>query len=552
MAALAVVPLLWGCVHVQESDTRVAVPPPPAPGSVVQTAPQPPPLSPIAVEVVKLAEAGSSNEVMLAYIQNSRTPFNLGADQIVYIQDLGVPSEIVTAMLNRDNELRSAPPAAVAPVSVPPPVVTPPLTPPPAEPPPVYVSAPPADVAYFYSDLAPYGAWVQVEGIGWCWQPHVVAMNRGWRPYCDSGHWLYTDAGWYWQSDYSWGWAPFHYGRWQLHPRWGWVWLPDRVWGPAWVVWRSQDDYCGWAPLPPHAEFDARSGWRYNGVHVGITFDFGLHADHFTFIAMRDFHERDYAHRRLPPTEVTRVYNKTTIINNYTVVNNTVVNNGVHVDRVAAATRAEIKKVPLRDVPAGVHQPEEKNELVAYRHEVKAPARPVKMVAQKIDEQHSVVQHTAAIPEVANSKVTGSTRSHQGAGKRRGQPGVAATETQSASAASASGRQYPAPKPGQPNSAGPAAARPAVPPKAGAPQAQKPVAAQPVRVEPAGRRDAAEVSKALPGNQAAAKSRPAAKKPQVYEPKGYHQAQDAKMLPSDRRPEPQDNSAQGQRRKNEQ
>ena len=36
----------------------------------------------------------------------------------------------------------------------------------------------------------------------------VVGINRNWQPYCDSGHWrLITDAGWFWQSDYSWGWA---------------------------------------------------------------------------------------------------------------------------------------------------------------------------------------------------------------------------------------------------------------------------------------------------------------------------------------------------------
>src|SRR5437899_3110195 len=91
------------------------------------------------------------------------------------------------------------------------------------------------------------------SGVGWCWQPRVVLINHGWRPYCDGGHWLNSDCGWYWQSDYSWGWAPFHYGRWQLHNRCGWVWVPDTAWAPSWVVWRTAGDFCGWAPVPPHA-----------------------------------------------------------------------------------------------------------------------------------------------------------------------------------------------------------------------------------------------------------------------------------------------------------
>ena len=332
-------------------------------------------LAPNTAEVMRLAEAGTSDDVIIAYIQNSGSAFSLNADQILYLRDLGLSSPVITAMLNRDNTLRSqgqnysydqklyAPSAQPSPQQQVAPVVTPPATPEAQPPPqtepasaagaaPVYVSSPPAEVTYFYNDLAPYGTWVQLEGVGWCWQPRVVVINRAWQPYCDSGHWVYTDAGWFWASDYSWGWAPFHYGRWHLHPGCGWVWAPDRVWAPAWVVWRSEGDYCGWAPLPPHAEFVAGFGWRFNGISVGFNFDFGLHPEHFTFIALHDFHQHDFAHRRLPRTEVTKIYNHTTIINNYTVNNKTVVNQGIKVERVAAATHSTIRPVHLRDAPA--------------------------------------------------------------------------------------------------------------------------------------------------------------------------------------------------------
>src|SRR5690606_36433667 len=107
------------------------------------------------------------------------------------------------------------------------------------------------NINYFENALAPYGTWIDVADYGRCWQPTVVLINRSWRPYADRGRWVYTSHGWYWQSDYSWGWAPFHYGRWHQDRRHGWVWVPGSTWGPAWVSWRYTDDYCGWAPLPP-------------------------------------------------------------------------------------------------------------------------------------------------------------------------------------------------------------------------------------------------------------------------------------------------------------
>ena len=375
---------LSGCV----TEVPVAqAPPPPAPVVVDTTGG----LSPACGEVLRLSQAGTSQDVILAYVQNASGPFYVGADQIVYLQNNGVSQGVITAMLNHDQALRAQGVPVTAPVVAAPPVATPP---------PVYVSSPPPDVAYFYDDLKPYGAWIQADGIGWCWQPTVVVSSPAWRPYCDAGHWVYTDAGWYWQSDYSWGWAPFHYGRWQQSDRCGWVWVPDRVWGPSWVVWRTQGDYCGWAPLPPHADFDAHLGWRFNGVSVAVNFDFGLHPDHFTFVNYSDFNAHDLGHRRLDQPQVTKIYNNTTIINNYVVNNNTVINQGVRVDRVAQATHTNIRQVTIRDVPASTaaasHSQAAGTE-VAYRAQLKAPARPTtEMVAQTVDDRHPVVAHSTA------------------------------------------------------------------------------------------------------------------------------------------------------------
>src|SRR5258708_6174767 len=80
-------------------------------------------ISPSAAEVVKLAESGVSDDVMLAYIQNSQAPFNLSADNIVYLKDLGLSPAEAAAMLTHDKstpnhgtpyvyDLRAYPPSA--------------------------------------------------------------------------------------------------------------------------------------------------------------------------------------------------------------------------------------------------------------------------------------------------------------------------------------------------------------------------------------------------------------------------------------------------------
>jgi hypothetical protein len=103
----------------------------------------------------------------------------------------------------------------------------------------------------FYDPLTPYGAWVQVGSYGRCWHP-TVSVGAGWRPYA-TGHWQWTDCGWYWVSDEPWAWACYHYGYWVMDPNYGWVWAPGTEWAPAWVAWRESPDYAyiGWAPCGP-------------------------------------------------------------------------------------------------------------------------------------------------------------------------------------------------------------------------------------------------------------------------------------------------------------
>jgi uncharacterized protein DUF6600 len=115
-------------------------------------------------------------------------------------------------------------------------------------------------IAIFYDELSPYGRWIEYSPYGTCWTPY--GMDTRWRPY-SNGHWIYTEWGWTWASDEPWGWASYHYGRWLLDPDYGWLWVPGTVWAPAWVAWRDNDDWVGWAPLPPQAQWDASIGLRF-------------------------------------------------------------------------------------------------------------------------------------------------------------------------------------------------------------------------------------------------------------------------------------------------
>ena len=332
-------------------------------------------LSPASSEIVKLAQAGVSEDVVLAYVTNSTRLFGLSADQIVYLNDLGVSSSVITALLHHDNVLDAeagkkllttpgplpAPSAPAAPPSNTPPSNAPapiePSTPPPTGPavasPETYGAAPqPANVSYFYNSLSPYGNWVQVDGYGLCWQPTVAVVNSSWRPYADNGRWLWTDNGWYWYSDYSWGWAPFHYGRWSSYPRMGWLWVPDTAWGPSWVSWRSTPSHCGWAPLPPEAIFVSGFGLTYHHSRVSLGFDFGFASSSYTFLPLNRFCDRSPHHYFAPHAQVAAIYRESTVINNYVIHNHrTIVNEGIGRERVAHATRREIHPVRIRETP---------------------------------------------------------------------------------------------------------------------------------------------------------------------------------------------------------
>ena len=173
----------------------------------------------------------------------------------------------------------------------------------------------------FYRKLEPYGDWIETGDYGYVFQPRQAVQSHDWRPYTN-GHWVYTDAGWTWISDEQFGWATYHYGRWIRLRSVGWVWVPGEHWAPAWVSWRTGNDYVGWAPLPPEAQFDRQTGirnWADNYYDIG--------PEQYTFVPASEFG------RKVSPREIVPIERNVTIINQTTNVTNITYNNSVIVDR---------------------------------------------------------------------------------------------------------------------------------------------------------------------------------------------------------------------------
>lgn len=315
-------------------------------------------LPPGVQDVVKLARAGMSDDVILAQVKSTRATYNLTADEIVYLSGQGVSQTVIKALLSGNTALAianpvPAPAAPVAsnpvttgpsptPVYAPAPAVAPALAP--ASPPDAQPTPPPAvSMDYFQTQLGSYGAWIQVPGYGLCWQPSVAVTDPLWRPYFNQGRWVYTDNGWFWQSDYPWGGIAFHYGRW-ARASVGWVWVPGYDWAPAWVCWRQAEGYCGWAPLPPGAVYRVGAGLYFNG-RLAVDVDFGLNAEAFVFVGYDHFWDRDLHRFLLPRERVELVFRGSRVMNGYRVDHGRFIVEGLGREHVAALTHHEVKVV---------------------------------------------------------------------------------------------------------------------------------------------------------------------------------------------------------------
>lgn len=177
----------------------------------------------------------------------------------------------------------------------------------------------------FYDQLSPYGMWVDYPTYGYVWIPNG---DIGFSPYVTNGHWIFTDDGWTWVSDYPWGWAVFHYGRWDYDNAYGWFWVPDNEWGPAWVSWRRSPGYYGWAPLRP-------------GISISIAFgrEYRERNERWVFVRDRDITRPDVSRHYVNRSK------NTTIINNSTLIGNTRKDSKRNVTYISGPDREDVQRV---------------------------------------------------------------------------------------------------------------------------------------------------------------------------------------------------------------
>lgn len=331
-------------------------------GTLGSAQPAPANQSPQLQEIVKLTKAPMSDDVIVAYIKNTGASYNLSADDILYLNSQGVSQPVISALLQSKSSapIASAPAPVTTPSTPAPPISSypaqvqvspypgqPPVSPYPGQPVTSVPEAPPPgsdiNLSYFQTQLAPYGSWVDVPGYGTCWVPAIQQTVPDWRPYLNGGHWVYTDDGWSWQSDYPWGEYTFHYGRWLRDPRLGWAWVPGYHWGPAWVCWRNAEaeGYCGWAPLPPGARFEAGVGLMWDG-RVAVDADFGLAPDMFVFIPFDHFWAHDYLAFRAPFGRVPFLFRGSILANHFGFVGGRFVFDGIGRDRIGFLTHHDV------------------------------------------------------------------------------------------------------------------------------------------------------------------------------------------------------------------
>jgi len=192
---------------------------------------------------------------------------------------------------------------------------------------------------YFYANLSPYGTWIEIDNGVYIWKPSRI--NSIWQPYSD-GRWIYTDDGWYWDSYENFGYITYHYGRWYYDSFYGWVWYPGYEWAPSWVEWRYDDDYIGWAPLPPYASFQ-------HGRGIVFSISWNAPVDYWFFVRYRHFYNDNMMSCGVGSNYKKVLFRSTKTRNNFQYVKNRIVNVGLNTDFIEGRTGRNVVKRRIVD-----------------------------------------------------------------------------------------------------------------------------------------------------------------------------------------------------------
>jgi len=207
---------------------------PPSNNSAVISTNLPPELA----EVVKLSSAGLGDPVVLAYVNNSKAPYNVSADTILQLKSQGVSPQVIAAILSHDSALhgndKSASPEysqkLYAPTnrvqfgqsSIPvgpqtesqPGVATAPPQQQGVNPAPAVTASPGAPAAATIATQAPPPPQVEVitvaPGPDYYWAPGYWRWDGGW---------VWVRGGWNFRSGYGWRHRGWEHRGWDGHRR---------------------------------------------------------------------------------------------------------------------------------------------------------------------------------------------------------------------------------------------------------------------------------------------------------------------------------------------
>jgi hypothetical protein len=220
-----------------------------------------------------------------------------------------------------------------------------------------------ARMNYFYNSLKPYGEWTYTSTYGWCWYPYNITVD--WRPYTE-GNWVYTDAGWTFDSDAPYGWATFHYGRWFFDNDQGWLWYPDTVWAPCWVAWRYDNNHIGWAPLTPDCL------WKDGtGLELGNFNPDNIPLNYYTFCHIKDFAGKDLIdHELLIAKNATYIKKTHYMPGTLRYSNNAVANEFSFQDAIVKAMGHDIPRLKMMSADSPQNHGSSGNEYRTFRPEI--------------------------------------------------------------------------------------------------------------------------------------------------------------------------------------